>query len=55
MPKQATRPILMGGVVEALHHNLGRVSGFTDDGQWWWDGTTWVATAQVVLPQLPTT
>jgi hypothetical protein len=28
---------------------------FSDDGQWWWDGTTWVATAQVVLPQLPTT
>jgi hypothetical protein len=28
---------------------------FSDDGQWWWDGTTWVATAQVVLPQLPAT
>jgi hypothetical protein len=28
---------------------------FSDDGQWWWDGTTWVATAQVVLPQLPMT
>jgi hypothetical protein len=28
---------------------------FSDDGQWWWDGTTWVATAQVVLPQLPPT
>jgi hypothetical protein len=28
---------------------------FSDDGQWWWDGTTWVATAEVVLPQLPTT
>jgi hypothetical protein len=27
---------------------------FSDDGQWWWDGTTWVATAQV-LPQLPLT
>lgn len=31
------------------------MSGFSDDGQWWWDGTTWVATAQVVLPQLPMT
>jgi len=31
------------------------VSGFSDNGQWWWDGTTWVATAQVVLPQLPMT
>ncbi len=31
------------------------VGQFSDDGQWWWDGTTWVATAQVVLPQLPTT
>jgi hypothetical protein len=28
---------------------------FSDDGQWWWDGTTWVATAQIVLPQLPMT
>jgi hypothetical protein len=31
------------------------VSGFSDDGQWWWDGRTWVATAQVVLPDLPKT
>jgi hypothetical protein len=31
------------------------VSGFSDDGQWWWDGTAWVATSQVVLPQLPVT
>jgi hypothetical protein len=31
------------------------VSGFSDDGRWWWDGTTWVATSQVVLPQLPPT
>jgi hypothetical protein len=31
------------------------VSGFSDDGQWWWDGTTWVSTAQVVLPDLPKT
>ena len=28
---------------------------FSDDGQWWWDGQTWVATSQVVLPQLPMT
>jgi len=28
---------------------------FSDDGMWWWDGTAWVATAQVVLPQLPPT
>ena len=28
---------------------------FSEDGQWWWDGTTWIATAQVVLPQLPPT
>src|SRR5258708_19595944 len=28
---------------------------FSDDGRWWWDGTTWVATEQVVLPQLPMT
>ena len=27
----------------------------SDDGQWWWDGANWVATAQVVLPQLPPT
>ncbi|TMD97531.1 MAG: hypothetical protein E6I72_05925 [Chloroflexi bacterium] len=31
------------------------MSGFSDDGRWWWDGTTWVATPQVVLPQLPPT
>ena len=29
---------------------MGRLS---DDGQWWWDGKTWVPTSQVVLPQLP--
>jgi len=28
---------------------------FSDDCQWWWDGANWVATAQVVLPQLPPT
>ncbi len=31
------------------------MSGFSDDCRWWWDGTTWVATPQVVLPQLPPT
>jgi len=28
---------------------------FSDDGLWWWDGTIWIATAQIVLPQLPVT
>ena len=28
---------------------------FSDDGLWWWDGTTWIATAQIVLPHLPVT
>ena len=28
---------------------------FSDDGQWWWDGTTWIPTAQIVLPELPVT
>jgi hypothetical protein len=28
---------------------------FSDDGLWWWDGMTWIATAQIVLPQLPVT
>ena len=28
---------------------------FSDDCQWWWDGTTWIATAHVVLPQLAPT
>jgi len=28
---------------------------FSDDCQWWWDGANWMATAQVVLPQLPPT
>ena len=31
------------------------MSAFSDDGQWWWDGQTWIATSQVVLPQLPMT
>ncbi|HEV2217399.1 MAG TPA: hypothetical protein VGV88_07485 [Candidatus Dormibacteraeota bacterium] len=28
---------------------------FSGDGRWWWDGATWIPTAQVVLPQLPPT
>lgn len=28
---------------------------FSDDGQWWWDGTTWTATSRIVLPELPVT
>jgi len=28
---------------------------FSDDGLWWWDSTAWVATAEIVLPQLPPT
>jgi hypothetical protein len=36
-------------------HNPGAVSGFSEDGQWWWDGTTWVATAQLVITDLPMT
>jgi len=31
------------------------VSGFSDDGYWWWSGTAWVPTAEVVLPDLPKT
>lgn len=33
----------------------GTVGQFSDDGLWWWDGATWIATAQIVLPQLPVT
>lgn len=29
------------------------MSGFSDDGQWWWDGQDWVATSQVLIPDLP--
>ena len=31
------------------------MSQFSEDGQWWWDGTNWVATARLVLPDLPIT
>src|SRR4029077_6265043 len=36
-------------------HTAVEVGQFSDDGLWWWDGTTWIATAQIVLPQLPVT
>lgn len=36
-------------------HTAVQVGQFSDDGLWWWDGTTWIATAQIVLPQLPVT
>jgi hypothetical protein len=38
-----------------MHTALSRMGQLSDDCQWWWDGATWVATAQVVLPQLPMT
>jgi len=28
------------------------VSGFSEDGQWWWDGQKWVVTEQVLIPDL---
>jgi hypothetical protein len=31
------------------------VCQFSDDGLWWWDGTTWIAITQIVLPQLAMT
>jgi hypothetical protein len=31
------------------------VSGFSEDGRWWWNGAAWIPTDQVVLPQLPPT
>lgn len=36
-------------------HTAVEVGQFSDDGLWWWDGTAWIATAQIVLPQLPMT
>jgi hypothetical protein len=38
-----------------MHTPLSQMGQFSDDGQWWWDGNAWVATSQVVLPQLPMT
>ena len=34
---------------------MSRMGQFSDDGLWWWEGQTWVATAQIVLPQFPPT
>ncbi len=31
------------------------MSGFSEDCNWWWDGHTWLATSQVVIPDLPAT
>ena len=31
------------------------MSGFSEDCNWWWDGQTWVATSQIVIPDLPAT
>jgi hypothetical protein len=28
------------------------VGQFSDDGQWWWDGNQWVASSQIVIPDL---
>lgn len=28
------------------------MSGFSEDGQWWWDGGQWILTSQVVIPDL---
>ena len=36
-------------------HTAVAVGQFSNEGLWWWDGTTWIATAQIVLPQLPVT
>src|ERR1700674_5176527 len=36
-------------------HTAVAVGQFSDDGLWWWDGTAWIGTAQIVLPQLPMT
>jgi len=36
-------------------HTAVELGQFSDDGLWWWDGTTWIATAHIVLPQLPVT
>lgn len=38
-----------------MHTRPARVGQFSDDGQWWWNGQTWLATSQLVLPQLPPT
>jgi len=40
---------------ETESHTAVEVGQFSENGLWWWDGTTWIATAQIVLPQLPVT
>ncbi len=34
------------------NHNAGALSGFSEDGQWWWDGRQWTAVSQVAIPDL---
>lgn len=29
------------------------MSSFSDDGQWWWNGSEWTPTSSVVIPDLP--
>ena len=36
-------------------HTAVDVGQFSDDGEWWWDRGTWIATSQIVLPELPVT
>jgi hypothetical protein len=43
------------GERERAHTAVSRLGQFSDDGRWWWDGKTWTATTQIVLPQLPPT
>ena len=42
-------------LVRRVHTGRLAMGQFSDDGEWWWDGANWVATAQVVIPQLPPT
>jgi len=37
------------------HTAISQMGQFSDEGLWWWDGASWIATSQVVLPQLPMT
>jgi hypothetical protein len=29
------------------------LSGFSEDGLWWWDGGQWTPSSQMVIPDLP--
>lgn len=31
------------------------MSGYSDDCQWWWDGERWIATSNILIPDLPMT